>query len=203
MTYPVFMLSQRFELFLIRPAKGRIVQSYFHPKKNDAFVTLEIAAATSHLLIVSPNSIKLDPMNQILRNVLAVVVAIVIGSAANFGLIMVGVRVIPPPEGFDLTDPQSIKSSFHLLQPQHFIFPFLAHALGTLVGAFTVAKIAASQKLLYAVGIGVFFLFMGLSVAIDLPAPLWFEALDLIGAYLPMALLGAHLAGAIPSARKD
>ena len=43
--------------------------------------------------------------------------------------------VIPPPAGVDVSDPQSLSESIHLFEPKHFVFPFLAHALGTLVGA--------------------------------------------------------------------
>ena len=40
----------------------------------------------------------------------------------------------------------------------NFIFPFLAHTLRTLVGAFLAAKIANSYQLPLAMSIGVFFL---------------------------------------------
>ncbi|RMG38369.1 MAG: hypothetical protein D6732_05390, partial [Methanobacteriota archaeon] len=70
-------------------------------------------------------------MNPILRNVIAVLAGLILGSVVNMGLITLGSSVIPPPPGVDVTDMESLKSSMHLFEPRHFIFPFLAHALGT------------------------------------------------------------------------
>ena len=42
--------------------------------------------------------------------------------------------------------------------------------------------------------VGALFLCGGIANVVMLPAPLWFEVLDLVTAYLPMAWLGARLA---------
>ncbi len=133
-------------------------------------------------------------MNPILRNILAVIAGFLVGSIVNMGIITLSGSIIPPPEGVDPTDMESLKASFHLFEPRHFIFPFLAHALGTLVGAFTAASIAATNKLKFAIGIGAFFLIGGIASIIMLSSPIWFTALDLIGAYIPMGWLGGKLA---------
>jgi hypothetical protein len=83
-----------------------------------------------------------------------------------------------------------------LLAPRHFVFPWLAHAVGTLVGALVAARLARSHRLPLAMIVGVVFLAGGIMAAQMIPAPAWFVALDLVGAYLPMAWLGARLAGA-------
>ena len=72
-------------------------------------------------------------MNTTVKNVLAVIAGLVIGSAVNMGIIMISGSIIPPPEGADITTMKGLIESMHLMGPQHFIFPFLAHALGTLV----------------------------------------------------------------------
>jgi len=133
-------------------------------------------------------------MNPILKNILAVIAGIFIGSFVNMGIIMISGSIIPPPPGVDPTDMESLKSSLHLFEPRHFIFPFLAHALGTLVGDFTAASIAANNKLRYGLGIGAFFLIGGIANIIMLSSPIWFTALDLIGAYIPMGWLGGKWA---------
>lgn len=130
------------------------------------------------------------------RNILAVVAGAFVGSAVNMGLIMIGPSVIPPPAGLDMTTPEGLKAAMPLLEARHFIFPFLAHALGTLVGAWLAARLGASQQLRLALGIGFLFLLGGIANAFMLPAPAWFIALDLVVAYLPMAYLGGRLAGA-------
>ena len=133
-------------------------------------------------------------MNPILRNILAVVAGLIIGSAVNMGLIMISGNVIPPPAGVDVTDMESLKSSMHLFEPKHFIFPFLAHAFGTLVGAFIAALIAVKHKIKMALAIGVFFLLGGIMNVFMLPSPVWFTILDIIGAYIPISWIGGILA---------
>lgn len=133
-------------------------------------------------------------MNPIFRNVLAVIAGVVIGSVVNMGLINISGKIIPPPAGVDVTNIESLKASMHLFAPKHFIFPFLAHALGSLVGAFVAFIVAASHKIKFAIGIGAFFLIGGITSVFMLPAPTWFAVLDLVFAYIPMGWLGGKLA---------
>lgn len=134
-------------------------------------------------------------MNPVLRNILAVIAGLVIGSVVNMALISISAQVIPPPNGVDVTTAEGLKAGIHLFQPKHFIMPFLAHALGTLTGAWLAAKIGATHKRTLALIIGVFFLVGGIMMVLQLPAPMWFNILDIAVAYIPMAILGYHLAG--------
>jgi len=130
-------------------------------------------------------------MHTAIRNTLALVVGIVAGSVVNMGLINVSEHIIAPPVGADLTTMEGLEASMHLFGPQHFLFPFLAHALGTLVGALVAGLLAASQRLLLGLMIGALFMAGGIMMVIQLPSPLWFSALDIGLAYLPMGWLGA------------
>jgi hypothetical protein len=132
-------------------------------------------------------------MNPILKNVLAVVAGLVAVSIVNMGIVMLSGSIIPPPEGGDITTMEGLKATMHLFEPKHFIFPFLAHALGTLVGAFIAAKIAATRKMSMALVIGAFFLIGGSINIFMLGGPAWFTALDLAMGYIPMAFLGWRL----------
>lgn len=133
-------------------------------------------------------------MHPILRNVLAVIAGLIIGSIVNMLLINISGHVITPPENADVTSMEGLKSTMHLFGPEHFLFPFLAHAFGTFVGAFVAAKIAATNKIKFALAIGAFFFLGGAINAYLLPAPIWFLILDLAGAYFPMAYWGYKLA---------
>jgi hypothetical protein len=133
-------------------------------------------------------------MNKIVKNVLAVITGIILGSAVNMGIIMLQGYFIALPEGVDVTNTESLQSSMHLFGPKHFIFPFLAHAIGTLVGAYLSARIAASHKMKFALGIGIFFLIGGISMVFLMPSPIWVAILDLSVAYIPMGWLGGRLA---------
>lgn len=133
-------------------------------------------------------------MNPTVRNILAVLAGLILGSMANGAIIMISGSVIPPPEGADVTTIEGLKASMHLFQPKHFIMPFLAHAVGTLAGAFLAAMIATGHNMRFAIAIGVVFLVGGIMNVMMLPAPMWFNILDLAGAYIPLAYLGGKLA---------
>ena len=133
-------------------------------------------------------------MKPVVRNILAFVAGAVLGSVVNMLIIMLSSFVIPPPSGADVTTAEGLKASMHLFQPRHFIMPFLAHALGTFVGAFIAASIAATHKMKLALGIGVLFLIGGITNVLMLPSPLWFSVIDIAVAYIPMAYIGGILA---------
>lgn len=133
-------------------------------------------------------------MKPIIKNILAVIAGFILGSIVNMSLITISGSIIPAPNGANVTTLEGLKATIHLFEPKHFLFPFLAHALGTLVGAFVAAKIAATHKLKFAFSIGFLFLAGGIANIMMLPSPLWFTIVDLAGAYLPMAYIGYKLA---------
>jgi hypothetical protein len=133
-------------------------------------------------------------MNPILRNIFGIITGIIVGSIVNGALISLSPNIIAPPAGYDLTTEEGLQAGMAVMQPKHFLMPFLAHALGSLVGAFLAAKIAATAKLAIALAIGFIFMLGGIMMVMMLPSPLWFDATDLALAYIPMAYLGAKLA---------
>ena len=134
-------------------------------------------------------------MNPIARNIVAAIVGLVVGSLVNIGLVNIGPSVVPLPEGADVTTMENLRDSMKLFTPVNFIFPFLAHALGTLTGAFVAAKLAVSHHMKFAFGIGVCFLIGGATAVSMLGGPMWFNVSDLVLAYIPMGFLGGILAG--------
>jgi hypothetical protein len=130
----------------------------------------------------------------ILRNILGALLGLLIGGFVNMGIIMAGNALIPPPAGVDFTNVENLRQTAHLLQPIHFLTPFLGHAVGTLVGALVAVLVAASHFKIVAGFIGVFFLIGGIAAAMMIPGPAWFIAVDLIFAYLPMAWIGMKIA---------
>lgn len=132
-------------------------------------------------------------MNPYVRNTLSVIAGLFIGSIVNMGLITISGNIIPPPEGADVTTMEGLKASIHLFQPKHFIFPFLAHALGTFVGALVTAFLVANHKLKFALVIGAFFFVGGTANVLMLPSPAWFNVVDLVGAYIPTSYLAGIL----------
>lgn len=137
-------------------------------------------------------------MKSIFQNILSVIIGIVVGGIVNMGIVMVSGSIILPPEGADVTTMEGLNATLHLFEPKHFIVPFLAHSMGTLVGAFVAVLIAANHQLKFSLIVGFFFLLGGVYMIIALDAPCWFEALDVLLAYIPMAWLGyqfSHVLG--------
>ncbi len=133
-------------------------------------------------------------MHPILKNIIAVVAGLLLGGAVNMGIIILSDGIIAPPEGADLKTMEGLKAAMPLMEPKHFLLPFLAHALGTLVGAFIAARFAANHFMKWGLFIGACFLVGGIANIFMLPSPIWFTVLDLGVAYLPMGYIGAKLA---------
>lgn len=132
-------------------------------------------------------------MKSFIFNFIAVLGGLVIGSIVNMALVSLGGELIPPPIGADVSSMEELKKAMPLFTAQHFLFPFLAHAMGTLCGAAFAAKVASTHKLIIALVIGVAFLAGGIMMVFSLPSPMWFNVLDLSAAYLPMAYIGYKL----------
>jgi hypothetical protein len=135
-------------------------------------------------------------MKSVFNIVLALAAGAFIGGLVNLGIVELGPSLIPPPEGSDMSTMEGLRESMKMFSPVNFIPPFLAHALGTLAGAFITAKVARQHQMRLALSIGVLFLFGGISAVVMLGGPVWFIAADLVLAYLPMGYLGGRLAGA-------
>ena len=128
-----------------------------------------------------------------LRTIFGIVAGLVLGSVVNMAFVAISSSVIAPPLGADMTTVEGLTAAMPRLEAKHFIFPFLAHALGTLVASLVAVTIVERHKMRIAFGIGGLFLAGGVAASMMIPAPAWFIALDLIVAYLPMAWLGAKL----------
>jgi hypothetical protein len=133
-------------------------------------------------------------MNPIFRNILGVIAGILVGGTVNGALISLSPHIIAPPAGYDLTTEEGLRAGMAMMQPKHFLMPFLAHAIGTLAGAFLVTLLIKERKLFRALLVGFLFFLAGTYMVFILPSPLWFDALDLGLAYIPMAWIGYKLA---------
>ena len=129
-------------------------------------------------------------MNPIVRNILAVIAGAVACLLVNGLLISVSASVIALPAGVDPNNLETMRAHMDAFEPKHFLFPFLAHALGSLVGGWVAATLAASHKLALALVVGALHLVGGVAAAFMIPAPVWFIVADLTVAYLPMAWIG-------------
>jgi len=132
-------------------------------------------------------------MPNFLRNCLAILAGIFVGSVVNFAIILAGPMIIPLPEGIDLSDMEQFAENLKRLPAKNFIAPWLAHAMGTLAGAALASRISTSHSIAMALAVSAFFLAGGIAMVANYGGPIEFAVLDLAGAYAPMGLLGGWL----------
>ena len=122
-------------------------------------------------------------MKQIFKNIGIVILGIIIGMIVNMGLIIGGGIIVPMSE--TINPMNAINWDF-----KYFIFPFLAHSIGTLSGAFIASKLSRNYHIIIPGIVGLYFLSGGIYMVTILPAPTWFISLDIILCYIPMSLFG-------------
>ena len=127
------------------------------------------------------------------RNIIGFIAGYIVGSLVNFGLIMAGMALMPA--GTDFSTPDGVNAAIAQMGPINYAVVFLAHALGAFTGALVASLIAVSHRFVLSLVIGALFLLGGIYAAAVIDAPLWFEAADIILAYIPMAWLGWKIAG--------
>ena len=94
----------------------------------------------------------LNNIGRIIKNILSVFCGILIGSTVNMALIISGGELFPFSNGMDPMNAE-------MWEIKYFIFPFLAHSIGTLAGAFITAKLSSSYHMVFSISVGLFFLF--------------------------------------------
>ncbi|MCP5144046.1 MAG: hypothetical protein H6978_04410 [Gammaproteobacteria bacterium] len=125
----------------------------------------------------------------VIKNALFVVVGFVLGSVVNMALLAGGSALIPAPQGVDVNDAESIANSIHLFEAKHFVFPFLAHAVGTLFGALVAGYLGWKNRVVLVWCVAVLFFAGGVATTFMIPAPVTYIAVDLTLAFAPMAVL--------------
>lgn len=133
-------------------------------------------------------------MNNWIRKVLALVVGLFAGSGINMGLITLGNKIVPLPAGADTATTEGLRQAITMFGPEHFVFPWLGHAVGTFMGVLIAMLIQRTNSVIIPIIITSAFLIGGFLMVMQIPSPLWFDIIDLVGAYLPMGYLGYRLA---------
>jgi hypothetical protein len=128
-----------------------------------------------------------------IKNVVLVFISLIVGGSLNMAMIMFSSKIIPLPHGVDVTTEAGLKAGMHLFEAKHFIMPFLAHALGTLLSAIIIVKIMPKRKQFWAYFVAAMFFAGGFMEVLSLPSPLWFSLTDLIVAYFPMSFIALKL----------
>ena len=132
-------------------------------------------------------------MKKTIYTILWVVLSLVFGSLINGLIIYIAPLIIKYPEGVSFATEASTIQSMKLLEPIHLMIPFLAHAIGTFISTFLMSIYIKKPYLKIAFIISLLYLVAGIYMVFLIPAPLWFNILDLTLAYIPMGYFGAKL----------
>jgi hypothetical protein len=127
---------------------------------------------------------------QSFRFILSLVFGLLVGAVVNGSIVNLGILVFPFPEGVNFETKEGL-SLFENLPIKYYIFPFLAHALGTLSGCIVALLFVRKWAKWSIYIIGYCFFIGGVMAGHMINTPVWFDILDLSFAYLPMAWLAS------------
>ncbi len=122
------------------------------------------------------------------RIILGLFLGLFVGTMVNGSFIELGMKIFPYPEGFEFNTPEGMHA-FYTLPLKYYIFPFLAHAIGTLSGCLIALLFVRTYTTWVVYTIGSLFLVGGIMAVYMINAPWWFDVIDLTLAYIPMAWL--------------
>ena len=130
-------------------------------------------------------------MIRLLIAIVAVIVGLAVGMAANMGFVIINLQMFPLPEGVVWTDEEEIKAWFGTLPQNAFILVFVAHLSQAFLGGLVAALIAKRNMMCVAITIGVFTMVGGIMNMMSIPAPawLWIE----VPLYLVVAWIAAKI----------
>jgi hypothetical protein len=123
-----------------------------------------------------------------LRIILGLLLGLFVGAMVNGSFIELGMKIFPYPNGVNFNTPEGMKA-FSELPFKYYIFPFIAHAIGTLSGCLVALLLVRTHAKWVVYSIGLLFFIGGVMAVYMINAPWWFDILDLSLAYLPMAWL--------------
>ena len=127
-----------------------------------------------------------------IRCIVAGICGIIAGSVFNMAVIILSWAIYRPPEGADMSNPETLKTYIDSLPLPGFLLILVAHAGGALVGGFVAALIARRSALVLGAIVGGYFLLGGVINLYSIPRPVWFAIVDVV-LYVPCGIIGAKL----------
>lgn len=128
-----------------------------------------------------------------IRNVLAVLAALVVGNLTIFGVQSLNWALFPMPPGVDFDDPAAVAAMVAAMPLGAFAGIELSYLAGSVLPGFVVAKAAGSRHLALAAVVGALFTVANTLNLMAIPHPLWFAALTTV-TFLPVTLAVTWLA---------
>ena len=133
------------------------------------------------------------------RNILAIVLALVLGGACVLAIEVLGHKLYPIPESFDMSDMQQVAEYVRTAPAGALAFVLLAQSAGSFVGGLTASVVAKAKKMRMAGIYGIIALVLAMVNVLAIPHPVWMVALALL-LPIPVALVGGLLGSIASSA---
>ncbi|MCR9245096.1 MAG: YrzE family protein [bacterium] len=131
-----------------------------------------------------------------MRNVLALVGGLIVGSVVNMALVLLNAHVLyPMPEGTDMSDPEQMNAYVATLPTPALLVVVAAHLGQAFFGGWVAARMAASRGMILALIIGVLTLLGVIYNMTQIEHPAWMFV------ELPLCLIVAWLAGRLGQRR--
>lgn len=129
---------------------------------------------------------------KILRKILAVIVGM-FATGAVVGLVQqLGHHLYPLPPGTDPNNPEHLRNYIENAPFMAMFFVIISYAAGALTAGFVSTLIANDRRKIYAIILGIIFLFISIYMMITIPSPVWFWILGI--AVWTLVLVGWKLA---------
>ena len=126
-----------------------------------------------------------------MKNILAVVMALIVGSFVIVLIERVGHSLYPIPESLDFRNKEAIRSYLNEAPIGSLLFVFFAWAGGALIGGLVSSYIATESPVKMALVSGGIFMVFGIVNMITIPNPFWMWSALLV--FVPMSWLGSKV----------
>ena len=133
----------------------------------------------------------------LVRNILATIAGLFVGSCVNMALVLLNAYVLfPMPEGTDMNDQAQMLAWIGTLPTAAFLVVVAAHLGQAFVGGWLAARLSASKPMIPALVVGVLTLVGGVVNMVALPGPAW------MWIEVPLYLIVSFAAGKMEEKRR-
>jgi len=129
-----------------------------------------------------------------MKKALSVVAGVIAGGLTVFIVEAIGHVIWPPPEGVDLSDPESLATLMDIAPFGALVAVVVAWIVGAVAGGFVAGKISADPGYLPSILTGGVLMIFGVLTMMSFPHPIWMWVLGIV-APVPSAWYGGRLAG--------
>ena len=128
-------------------------------------------------------------MSPTVKNLLAVVAALVAGGLVVYGIEYIIHFLYPSPGDIDLSGHDSLKSYMREVNVGSLALILMAHGLGAFTSGWVLGKLGVQNKHFLALITGLILTLTGVINLVVLPHPIWFSIADTC-VHFPLTLLG-------------